>query len=432
MRVLQAYRFALDPSLRIEAACRAHVGARRFAFNWGLGLVKDRLAARRRGEPVTVPYTLAALRREWNQQKAVVAPWWPEHSKEAYSAGLDALARALRNHRESRQGTRKGRRIGFPGFRKKGRGRQSVRFTTGAIRVEDRTHIVLPRLGVIRTHEPTTALLARVRDGRARILSATLAWEGARWYVSFTCDVARAERRPARPDVAVGVDAGLRDLAVLSTGERIPAPRPLRAAARQVARANRALARRKPGSHHWARTKHKLTKLHARCGHIRRDALHKLTRHLATTYGTVVVETLNIAGMMQGRLARSVADAGMAEIRRQLDYKHTWYGSTLIRAPQRYPSSKRCAQCGAVKATLPWWVRVFRCEGCGAELDRDDNAAQNLVALVAAVAGSGPETQTARGRDVRPGTIGRTRMKREAGSRLPHQTGTPTPQGVGA
>ncbi len=243
MRVWQAYRFALDPSPTIQRACRAHVGAKRFAYNWGLALVTDRLAARRRGEPVTVPSTLPALRREWNQHKAVVAPWWPEHSKEAYSSGLDALARALRNHRESRQGRRKGRRIGFPAFRKKGRGRQSVRFTTGAIRVEDRTH---------------------------------------------------------------------------------------------------------------------------------------------------------------------------------------------IKAPQQYPSSKRCARCGAVKATLPWWVRVFHCEACGTVLDRDDNAAQNLAALVAAVAGSGPETPHARGRDVRPRTLGQTRMKREAGSRPSRQTGTPMPQGVGA
>jgi putative transposase len=432
MRVLQAYRFALDPSPAIERACRAHVGAKRFAFNWGLALVQDRLGARRRGEPVTVPYTLPALRREWNQHKTVVAPWWPEHSKEAYSSGLDALARALKNHRESRQGKRKGRRLGFPAFRKKGQGRQSVRFTTGAIRVEDRTHIVLPRMGIMRTHEPTTALLDRVQDGRARILSATLSSEGGRWYVSFTCDVEREERGPASPDAVVGVDTGLRDLAVLSTGERIPAPRPLRAAERHVARANRELARRKPGSGHWNRTKQKLTQIHARCSHIRRDALHKLTRRLATTYGTFVVETLNVAGMMRGRLAKSVADTGMAEIRRQLEYKHTWYGSTLIKAPQHYPSSKRCAQCGVVKTTLPWWVRVFHCEACGTVIDRDDNAAQNLAALVAAVAGSGPETQHARGRDVRPRTLGQTRMKREAGSEPLHQTGTPMPQGVGA
>ncbi|WP_198592053.1 helix-turn-helix domain-containing protein [Kyrpidia spormannii] len=131
MKVLQAYRFALDPSPHQERMLASHTGARRFAFNWGLALVKERLEARGRGEDVEVPWTLAALRREWNRQKEQVAPWWRENSKEAYSAGLDGLARGLKAFFDSRSGKRKGRRVGFPKFRKKGRGRESVRFTTG-------------------------------------------------------------------------------------------------------------------------------------------------------------------------------------------------------------------------------------------------------------------------------------------------------------
>src|SRR3989442_15822632 len=107
----------------------------------GLGLVKARLDAKARGEDVGVPYALPALRWEWNRAKATVAPWWRENSKEAYSAGLDGLARALKNYFESRAGKRAGPRVGFPRFRKKAR-RQSVRFTTGPIRVDDRTHVV--------------------------------------------------------------------------------------------------------------------------------------------------------------------------------------------------------------------------------------------------------------------------------------------------
>src|SRR5690606_19800362 len=175
MRVLQAYRFALDPTPRQERALASHVGARRFAFNWGLALVKERLEARARGEDVEVPWTLPALRREWNRQKHRVAPWWRENSKEAYSSGLDGLARALQNWSKSRQGERKGRRVGFPRFREKGRGRESVRFATGAIRVDDKSHVVLPRIGRVKTHEPTMALLRRIEAGTARILSATVA-----------------------------------------------------------------------------------------------------------------------------------------------------------------------------------------------------------------------------------------------------------------
>ncbi len=394
MQVLQAYKFALDPSDRAARALGSHVGARRFAFHWGLALVKERLDARSRGESVEVPWSMPALRREWNRAKAEAAPWWEENSKEAYSAGLDGLAQALRNWSQSRRGKRKGRRMGFPRFRKRGRGRESVRFTTGAIRVDDKSHVVLPRIGRVRTQEPTTALLARVEAGTARLVSATVCREGGRWFVSFTCEVERAARAqcPRQPDAVVGVDAGVCNLAVLSTGEVVPAPRPLRRAERRIARCNRRLARRQAGSRNREEAKAALRRAHARVAHIRQDVLHKLTTHLATTYGTVVVEHLNVSGMARGRLAKSVYDAGMAGIRRQLRYKHVWYGGVLVESSVHYPSSKRCSACGAVKADLPLWERTYRCEACGMVLDRDLNASHNLAALAVAVAGSGPET----------------------------------------
>jgi putative transposase len=403
MIVHQAFRFALDPSPRAARALASHVGARRFAFNWGLALVKERLEARKRGEDVEVPWRLPALRREWNRAKETVAPWWQENSKEAYSSGLAGLAAALKNWADSRRGRRRGRRMGFPRFRKKGRGRESVSFTTGAIRVDDKSHVVLPRIGRVRTHEPTTVLLELIRAGKARILRATVSREGGRWYVAFTCEVERYPGVPRRPDAVVGVDVGLRCLAVLSTGERVSAPRPLRRALRRLARLNRELARREPGSRNWEETRRRLARLHARVAHIRRDAIHKLTTRLARTYGTVVVERLDVAGMLRNRRsARAAADASVAEIRRQLAYKTAWYGSRLIEAGRWYPSSKTCSRCGARKENLPLWERTFRCDVCGLVLDRDENAARNLAALAAAVAGSGPETKNARGRDVRP------------------------------
>jgi len=416
MIVHQAYRFALDPSPRAARALASHVGARRFAFNWGLALVKERLEARQRGEDVEVPWTLPALRKAWNRAKETVAPWWRENSKEAYSSGLAGLADALRNWSDSRKGRRKGRRMGFPSFRKKGRGRESVCFTTGAIRVNDKSHVVLPRIGRVRTHEPTTALLERIKAGTARILRATVSLEGGRWFVSFTCEVKREPKAPRFPETVVGVDAGLRYLAVLSTGERVENPHPLKTALRRIARLNRELARRQRGSRNREETRRRLARTHARVANIRRDAWHKLTTRLAMTYGTIVVETLSVSGMVRNRrLARAVADAAPAELRRQLAYKCVWYGSRLVEANRFWPSSKTCSRCGVVKPDLPLWERVFRCDACGFVLDRDENAARNLAALVAAVAGSGPETLNARGRDVRPAA--RQAVPDEAGSR---------------
>ena len=144
--VMQAYRFALDPTPTQRRALASHCGAARVAHNWGLMLVKTRLDQRRVGADVEVPWTLPELRREWNRAKQEVAPWWAENSKEAYSSGLDGLARALKNWADSRAGRRKGRPVRFPQRKRKGRCRDACRFTTGPIKVvPDRKHIQLPR-----------------------------------------------------------------------------------------------------------------------------------------------------------------------------------------------------------------------------------------------------------------------------------------------
>ena len=161
--VCQAYRFALDPTPRQQGALASAVGGARFAYNWGLELVRQRLDERAADQDVAAPWTLAALRREWNRAKGEVAPWWRENSKEAYSSGLDALARGLKNWADARAGRRAGGPMGFPRRKKKSRGRQACRFTTGAIRVEpDRHHVVLPRLGRLKTHESTRKLARRL------------------------------------------------------------------------------------------------------------------------------------------------------------------------------------------------------------------------------------------------------------------------------
>jgi putative transposase len=242
--VHQAYRFALDPTRRQQRALASHVGGARFAYNWGLDLVKRRLDERAAGQDVEVPWTLPALRREWNGAKAAVAPWWAENSKEAYGSGLDALARGLHNWADSKQGRRAGARVGFPRHKRKGRGRQACRFSTGAIRVEaDRHHVTLPRLGCLKTHESTRKLARRLEQGTARILGATISQQGDRWFVSFTCQVQRAQRRPRRPSGSIGVDVGIRHLAVLSSGKLVSNPRPLAAELRRLRRMSRHLAR---------------------------------------------------------------------------------------------------------------------------------------------------------------------------------------------
>ncbi|WBC00055.1 IS607 family element RNA-guided endonuclease TnpB [Solwaraspora sp. WMMA2080] len=446
MKTIQAYRFALDLTSRQERDVLAHAGAARLAHNWALAKVKavmdQRIAERSYGVPdelltPSLSWSLAGLRKAWNAAKPEVAPWWGEVSKEAFNTGLDALARGLKNWTDSRSGKRAGRPSGFPRFKSRRRTTPSVRFTTGAIRVEpDRMHVVLPRLGRLKLHESARKLARRIEAGTARIMSATVRRDGGRWHVSFTVEVERAERSPARPGSVVGVDVGIRHLAVLSTGELVDNPRHLVAARQRMHALGRTLSRkqgpdrrtgRRP-SKRWERAASRLGRAHARVAHLRRDGLHKLTTRLATTYGTVVVEDLNVTGMLRNRrLARHVADAGFAEIRRQLAYRTGRNGGRLVVADRWYPSSKTCSGCGTVKTKLALSEREYRCEACGLVIDRDRNAAVNLAALAAATAGSGPVA--ARGADQKTRTRGQVAVKREPGTAQADQTGTVLPQG---
>jgi len=416
--VIQAYRFALDPTPRQRRALASHCGAARVAYNWGLEFVQARLDQRQNDPSVQISWTLPALRREWNQAKQQVAPWWAENSKEAYSSGLDGLARALKNWTDSRSGRRKGRPVGFPHRKRKGRCRDTCRFTTGAIKIlPDRTHIQLPRIGILKTHESTRKLARRLERGTARVLAATISRTADRWFVSFTVQVDRSTPARNGETSVVGVDAGIRHLATLSTGATIPNPRALQHSLRKLRRLNRQLARRTPGSSRRKQTRRRLARVYARAANLRRDALHKLTTTLATQHSTVVVEQLNLAGLVRNRhLARALADASLAELRRQLTYKTSWYGSQLIVADPFYPSSKTCSACGWVKAKLTLAERTFTCEVCGLGIDRDLNAARNLATLAQHVAQSGWETQNARGADRETQSAGQVALKWEPSS----------------
>ncbi|MFE5587014.1 IS607 family element RNA-guided endonuclease TnpB [Kitasatospora sp. NPDC056531] len=252
--VTQAYRFALDPTARQVDALLRHAGAARVAYNWGLARVKANLAQREAEKSYGIAdddltpalsWSVYSLRKAWNTAEADVAPWWAECSKEAYATGLDRLATGLKNWQDSRRGKRKGPRVGFPGFKSQRRANPSCRFTTGAIRLDGRTHVVLPVLGRIKTHESTRKPARRVERGTALIKSATVRREAGRWFVSFTVEVERAEPVPARPDAVIGVDLGVKTLAVFSDGR--PAadnPRHYDAALRKLRRLSRTVSRR--------------------------------------------------------------------------------------------------------------------------------------------------------------------------------------------
>ncbi len=448
---LLAYRFALDPSPAQERELCSHAGAARMVFNWGLARVKANLSQREAeksygitDEDLTaaLSWSLYGLRKDWNAVKYQAAPWWPGVSKEAFNTGLDQLARGLANWGDSRKGARKGKLVGFPRFKAKRKARRSVRFTTGAIRCESR-HAVLPRIGRVKLWEDGGRLADLVAAGTARVLGVSVRWERGRWFfAAFTVEAEAPRPAPTAPDAVAGVDLGITTLAVLSTGDQIPKPRHLGRTRGKVRRLSRVVSRRRGPDRHtkavpsnrWVHASQKLARAQGRVADQRRDALHKVTTSLTARYGTLVVEDLNVAGMLTNhRLARNIADASFGEFRRQVEYKAAWRGGRVIVADRWFASSKQCSGCGAAKTKLALSQRTYGCAVCALVLDRDVNAARNLAAYGRQViAASGAEIRNGRGADQKTGPARQVAMKRQPGTASAGQTGTLSPQGESA
>lgn len=397
--VLESVKVALDPSPAQERLLLSHAGAARFAFNAGLAHVKAGIDAGAKPE-----WSLYGLRRWWNANKDTLTVsddgviWWHENSKEAYSSGLEALAKGLSNWSKSRRGDRKGRRVGFPRFKAKDRATPRFAYTTGCFGLiqGDPKALRLPRIGRVHCMEDVTA-----RVGDARVLRMAVSRRAGRWYASLT--VERDDKPVTKPPQGgvVGIDLGIKTLATLSDGTIIENPRCLAASERRLKKAQKALSRKTMGSNRRAKARAKVARIHAHVANQRLDALHKATTWLASTYSHISIEDLNVVGMVKNHhLAKAVSDAAFAEFRRQLEYKTAKTGARLHVVDRWYPSSKTCSRCGRVKAKLSLSERTYRCDGCGLVIDRDLNAAINIK-----VAGSAPETQNAHRETVKRGDL---------------------------
>ena len=392
--VLESVKVALDPSPAQERLLLSHAGAARFAYNAGLAHVKACIEADAKPE-----WSLYGLRRWWNSNKDTLAVsddgviWWAENSKEAYSSGLEALAKGLSNWSKSRKGARKGRHVGFPRFKSKDRVTPRFAYTTGVFGLieGDPKALKLPRIGRVHCMENVTA-----RVGDARVLRMTVSQRAGRWFAALT--VERDDNPMTKPPKggAVGVDLGVKTLATLSDGTVINNPRCLASSERRLKRAQKALSRKTVGSNRRAKARAKVARIHARVAYQRSDAIHKATTWLAQTYSHISIEDLNTAGMVKNHhLAKAVSDAAFGEFRRQLEYKTAKTGARLHVVDRWFASSKTCSKCGRVKAKLSLSERVYRCDACGLSIDRDLNAAININ-----VAGSAPETINAHGGDI--------------------------------
>ena len=211
-----------------------------------------------------------------------------------------------------------------------------------------------------------------------KIMSATISRIADKWFVSITIET-EIQPKQAENQSAIGVDLGVSTLATLSNGEIITGAKSHKALLNRLKRLSRSLSRKIKGSKNREKAKHKLARLHAKIKNIRQDCLHKLTTQLAKNHQVIAIEDLNVEGMMKNRhLARSVADMGFFEFKRQLQYKVAQFGGTLVVADRWFASSKLCSCCGYKMEKMPLLVRSWQCPQCQTQHDRDVNAAKNL------------------------------------------------------
>lgn len=350
-----AHKIRLTPTPEQEIYFRKACGTARFAYNWGLAEWRRQYTAG--GHP-----SMFALKKQFNAMKRQTFPWITEVTKCATESGLMNLGKAFSNFFQHR--------ADYPRVHKKGK---HDSFTIANDKIALRPFAVqIPKLGWVRMTESLrfsghlkSAVVSRIAD---------------HWFVSFTIEMTDSPRQPCKSHATVGVDVGIETLATLSDGMRFENPKATRTLARRLARLNRALGKKQKGSKNREKARMALARLHYRIACIRKDAAHKLTDYLAKHFQTIVIEDLNVRGMMQNRkLAKHIADASFSEIHRQATYKAALSGGTVEKVNRFYPSSKTCSQCGHVHKELKLSDRVFVCPACHHRQNRDENAAVNLM-----------------------------------------------------
>ncbi|MEI7505137.1 MAG: RNA-guided endonuclease TnpB family protein, partial [Paludibacter sp.] len=368
---MKSIKVRLELNNKQTTLANKHAGVARYAYNWGKS-VCDLAIQNKEHRPTAID-----LHKKFVAEEKTIKPWLYEVSKCSPQQGLRNLDEAYKRIFKV-NGSR------FPRFKKKGQ--HDSFYLEGTIKI-DNSKIKVPKFGWFKCSEILP---------QCEVKNAVISKTANQWFIAF--------KIPFEPKITnktngvVGVDLGVKTLAMLSDGKVFEAIKPYKKNRRKLKILQRKLSKKQKGSNNRKKAVLKVAKLHYRIANIRKDTTHKLTTYLSKNHTECVIEDLNVKGMSarckpkqdengkylpngqsaKSGLNNSILDGGFSEFRRQLEYKCKWYGSSLTIVDRFYPSSKTCSSCGNIKKDLKLSDRVYVCENCGLVIDRDLNAAINL------------------------------------------------------
>jgi len=362
MLIQKSHKIQLLPNNAQKSRFVEWAGAHRFAYNFGLERKKAEYEATGSSPGA---YALAV---EVTAMKHSTHSWLADVPKSVPRLALQQLDVAYANFfRRIKNGADK---PGFPRFKSKKRDRLVFHLETDTIAL-DENRVRIPKLGWVRMCQPLRF------DGRL-VGTVAISEQAGNWYASFSVEVEvpDSDERQVRE---VGIDLGVKTLATTSDGHEFENHKYGRQLEDLLARAQRQLARKKPGSKRWQKARLRVQRIYKRIANRRIDAIHQATARICGKYNAVYLEDLNVSGMMQNHcLAGAVADASMREFRRQIEYKQRWQGGTVGLVDRWFPSSKLCSVCGCINDSLTLADREWICD-CGVHHLRDVNAAINIL-----------------------------------------------------
>lgn len=370
----QSYKFRIYPTEEQKILIAKSFGCARWIYNYFLNLCGTVL---RTGSSLPDFNSLRAMLK--GLKKAEDTKWLAEPDKYALANALEDLKKAYKNHFRNRS------HFGWPTPKSKKNPKQSYRTNCYINKQSGYENIEIDEaMGRIKLPKLSWVKVSISRHVEGRILNVTVSRNACNeYYVSVTTTDVEFEQYE-ETGRKVGIDMGLHDLAILSDGSSIPNQKHYKAQLRKLKREQRKLSRKKKGSHNREKQKLRVARIHRYIANRRNDGLHKATTKLVRDYDVIAVEDLSSANMAKNHhLAGAIYDAAWSEFRRQLEYKCARHGRVFLLAPRFYASTQTCSVCGnkseITKGLENLSVREWTCPYCGTVLDRDINAAVNIL-----------------------------------------------------